>query len=50
VPLQHLGIEAIADRRAVNLPDEIVLIEGVVAGSATPCYIEALLEVAAPPG
>lgn len=47
VSLRHLHVEAIADKRAVNLPDELVAVEGVVAGSCAPRYVEALLEFSA---
>lgn len=45
IPLQHLRLEAIPNKAAVNLPDEVIEIEGVLPGSARPCFLDALLEI-----
>lgn len=50
VPLRHLDLAHVPDKRAVNLPDEVTAIEGIVADSVRPCFIDALLEVGADVG
>lgn len=39
IPLSGLSLDRIENRRAVNLPDETISIEGVVAGSIEPRFI-----------
>jgi hypothetical protein len=46
LPLKHLDLSKVENKRQINLPDEATEILGVVAGSAEPVYLEALLILA----
>lgn len=47
ISLAHLHVSTIPNKRAVNLPDEVTAIEGVLAERVRPCFLDAVLEVSA---
>lgn len=43
ISLKHLDLAEISNRKIVNLPDEVICIEGVDASSAKPRFIESVI-------
>ncbi|HMJ14633.1 MAG TPA: hypothetical protein VK524_24650, partial [Polyangiaceae bacterium] len=44
--LRYLDLQAIHDKRAVNLPDEAIELEGIVADSVKSMFLQAVVEIA----